>query len=208
MRSPSPDEMVHVAAQHVCNRAREIGDKAAPVGFPEPALPGLLVIGEDFLGAGLEPHAFLDRDAQLEIDLALTQVGRDRDDAADHHRCDAACQTVDPGDTGPHGDFGGEHTGQTARFRDGGQQRDGHEQRERLNPWQLATCRPQPDGNAINEQRNADRRPHQQHAHCCRVLPAFLVGRSEARDKQQRGGEQRKGRRNDRPDRPVRDGKA
>ena len=47
------DQFLGIAPEQRANRGRAIGDLALAVGLPEPALPGVFVIGEDFLGAEL-----------------------------------------------------------------------------------------------------------------------------------------------------------
>ena len=46
-------QRVRVDPQQFADRGRDIDQRPAPIGFPEPALAGLLEIVEDFLGAQL-----------------------------------------------------------------------------------------------------------------------------------------------------------
>ena len=58
------------------DRARHIGKQAATIGFPEPALPGFLIVGQNFLRAGLDPPSGGGDIRSLALDPHLTHKHR------------------------------------------------------------------------------------------------------------------------------------
>ena len=169
VRQRSPQQVFGLAAEQLGNRGGNIQDQAAAVGFPEPTLPGFLIIGENFLRAGLFAFGLLQATVFRQIDIALTVVGKAANRRADD-QCQNTAQRRDfARDRRPHCDLTAQQTGQSRRLDDRGQQRHTDQHRHRLQPRHTAALRPMGNRPAVTEHRSADRHPDNRHPLLCTV---------------------------------------
>ena len=140
-------------AQDFANGRRDIDQQAAPVGFPEPALPGLFIVAEDFLGPQLVVFAL-----PLPPRVALVGVGlADRGNQA-NGRADGQAEPDPPvardqGNARPQGDMGGNDAVGAALQDDAGHGPDHDQGAYRVAPVRLGGIGPQRDGQADQEHR-------------------------------------------------------
>ena len=155
-RKRLPDQAIGIALQALGDGVRHIGQQRAAVGFPEPSLPGFLVIGENIASARL--HS-LDRFAAFQLVALLEQLfpaDKHRHDRTDYKTERACKRCVDEHRCRPQRQLCRKDRGRQAAQIGGGDTAYAKQAGERHVPCDPLIARPDCQAEAEQEQRQYD----------------------------------------------------